>query len=167
MNRFIAGALGGLIATVPMTMVMTQLWQRLPRRLQYPLPPREITEITAHQVTTQAPQISDKRMAELSLLAHFAYGGATGALYPLICREPRHPAISGAAYGVGIWAASYLGWVPAARILQPATRHPAARNQMMVMAHLVWGGATVVIGERLRSKQTPPPTLGINNEEDV
>lgn len=167
MNRFIAGAVGGLIATVPMTMVMTRLWKRLPRRLQYPLPPREITENAAHRVTSQARQVSDERMAELSLLAHFTYGGATGALYPLICREPRYPLISGAAYGVGIWAASYLGWVPAAQILQPATRHPAARNRMMLMAHLVWGGATVVIGERLRSKPAPQPTMGTTNEEDV
>ena len=155
MNRFIAGALGGLIATVPMTVVMTRLWQRLPRQHKYPLPPREITEITARCITKRAQLVSDERMAELSLLAHFTYGGATGALYPLICREPRHPFIAGTTYGVGVWAASYLGWVPATRILKPATRHPAPRNRMMIMAHLVWGGTTILIGEHLRSKPTP------------
>lgn len=32
MNRFVAGALGGIVATLPMTMVMTGLWKRLPTR---------------------------------------------------------------------------------------------------------------------------------------
>lgn len=123
MNRFVAGALGGIVATLPMTMVMTGLWKRLPTREKYPLPPREITEITARRMTHKAQQISDEHMAELSLASHFAYGGVTGALYPLIYREPRHPFISGAGYGVGIWAASYLGWVPAAKILKSASRH--------------------------------------------
>lgn len=167
MNRFIAGALGGIIATVPMTMVMTRLWSRLPNKQQYPLPPREITEITARRMTTKARRVSDEKMAELSLAAHFAYGGATGALYPLICREPRSPLISGAAFGVGIWVASYLGWVPAAKILQPATRHPAARNRMMIMSHLVWGGATVLIGERLRSLPARKLTTRNTNEEEL
>lgn len=157
MNRFVAGALGGLVATVPMTIAMTRLWKKLPKRDQYPLPPREITEITATKISPQARYISDERMAELSLVAHFAYGGATGALYPLLYRNPRHPLIWGASYGLGIWAASYLGWIPAAKILQPATQHPATRNRMMMVSHIIWGGATVLIGERLRTFKNHEP----------
>ncbi|HAE50229.1 MAG: hypothetical protein CMO30_07955 [Tistrella sp.] len=40
-----------------------------------------------------------------------------------------------------MWAASYLGWIPAARILKPATRHPWRRNLLMIAAHLVWGAS--------------------------
>ena len=43
------------------------------------------------------------------------------------------------AYGLGVWAMSYLGWIPAARILTPAHRHPLRRNLLMIAAHIVWG----------------------------
>jgi uncharacterized membrane protein YagU involved in acid resistance len=32
-----------------------------------------------------------------------------------------------------------LGWVPAMRLMPPATRQPAARNFMMIVAHIIWG----------------------------
>lgn len=164
MNQFLAGALGGLIATVPMTMAMTKLWKQLPMKYKYPLPPREITEVTAMKVSPDAQKLSDQHMMELSLAAHFAYGGVTGALYPLLYRKRRNPLIWGANYGLGIWAASYLGWVPAAKILQPATQHPAARNRMMIVSHLIWGATTVLIGERLRRTSR---TINKAREEDL
>lgn len=153
MNRFLAGALGGLVATVPMTMTMLACWKRLPKKDQYPVPPREITEQTVCRLSTEAQNLSDKRLAELSLSAHFAYGAATGALYPIFTSQPRRPVVFGAGYGIGIWGASYLGWIPAARILKPATQHPPARNYMMIASHLVWGAATVWIGETLRASR--------------
>ena len=155
MNRFIAGALGGIAATVPMTIVMSTLWKRLPKQDQYPLPPREITEATAKKLSPQAASLSDKQLADLSLTAHFAYGAATGALYPVFSREPSKPLIFGASYGVGIWAVSYLGWIPAVHILKPATQHPAPRNGMMIISHFVWGAATVLIGEQLQQLRLP------------
>jgi uncharacterized membrane protein YagU involved in acid resistance len=62
--------------------------------------------------------------------------------------------LKGALFGVGVWAASYLGWLPAAGILRPATREPAGRNAMMIASHAVWGASLAVISERLRR---PPP----------
>lgn len=56
--------------------------------------------------------------------------------------EMRPSVAKGALFGVGIWAASYFGWIPTAGILKPPTRHPAARNALMIAAHLVWGAAT-------------------------
>lgn len=150
MNRFITGALGGFLATIPMTMAMVGLWSRLPVKDRYALPPREITEVTIKKISAHATALNDKQMAGLSLAAHFMYGAATGALYPLICREPRQPLLFGASYGVGVWAASYLGWIPAARILTPATQHPTARNRMMIISHVVWGAATVLIAKSLQ-----------------
>jgi hypothetical protein len=50
--------------------------------------------------------------------------------------------VSGALGGFGIWFGSYLGWIPAARILTPATEHPARRSLLMIGVHLVWGATT-------------------------
>jgi hypothetical protein len=38
-----------------------------------------------------------------------------------------------------------MGWLPALGILQPATKHPAQRNALMIVAHLVWGSVTGLV----------------------
>jgi uncharacterized membrane protein YagU involved in acid resistance len=38
-----------------------------------------------------------------------------------------------------VWLVSYLGWIPAANILPPATDQPKRRNALMIAAHVVWG----------------------------
>ena len=73
------------------------------------------------------------------MLAHFGYGAATGAAFAAATGS-RDPA-AGAAYGVLVWAGSYLGWIPAAGILRPAWEHPARRNLLMIAVHLVWGAS--------------------------
>jgi hypothetical protein len=42
-------------------------------------------------------------------------------------------------FGLVVWAGSYLGWVPAAGILPPATEAPARRNALMIGSHFLWG----------------------------
>lgn len=135
-NRAGQGFAAGVAGTVAMTIVMYQLHQRLPASERYPLPPREITERA-----TNALSHTDRRsLPDASLNAHLAYGAAAGALLALAL--PRPGVALGAAYGTLVWAASYFGWVPALRVLKPATEHPARRNLLMIAAHLVWGGAT-------------------------
>src|SRR5690606_39020918 len=73
-----------------------------------------------------------------------------GALYPFFARlMPGPPALNGIAYGITVWAGSYLGWIPAFGILRPATKHPAERNVVMILAHVVWGAVTGVVADRL------------------
>jgi hypothetical protein len=161
MNRFLAGVIGGLLATVPMTIVMNMLFQKLQPSQQYPLPPREITETVVDRVVDR--QLGDRPLTFLSLAAHFAYGAATGALYPLFCRRSPHPVAAGVPFGLAIWAASYLGWLPAAHILRPATRHPPARTALMLAAHVVWGGGTVIIGEALHRRGLSGKTTAVGD----
>ena len=57
--------------------------------------------------------------------------------------------MKGALFGVGLWGAGYLGWVPAAGILRPATRETAGRNLMMITAHALYGATTALVAERV------------------
>jgi hypothetical protein len=122
------GAIAGTCATMAMTVTKRALWERLPPGERYPLPPREIVEATA-------PDAPDK--GATALVAHFVYGALTGAAYAVLPRGW----LPGALYGPMVWTASYFGWIPAARILTPAHRHPARRNALMILAHVVWGVA--------------------------
>ena len=132
-SRAVLGAVAGFAATLAMTDLMQRLHEFLPEDERYPLTPREITE-------TLARARDDDATATRTLLAHFAYGALTGALYGLASRRAR--LVGGALYGVGVWCASYLGWIPGVGILKPATAHPPRRNALMLAAHVIWGGVT-------------------------
>ena len=132
MQRLLFGAIAGVCATMAMTSGMRLLFGGLGRKERYPLPPREITEDLV-----PAPR---RALPALTVLAHFAYGGLAGALFAALPRALRQ----GPLYGVAVWALSYLGWIPAARVLVPAPRHPARRNALMIAVHLVWGLALAI-----------------------
>jgi uncharacterized membrane protein YagU involved in acid resistance len=149
MNALLSGPVAGLTATVPMTWVMDALNRRLPPEERYPLPPREITS----EVTKQAGvrhQLEEGDHQNLTLAAHFAYGAAAATLYAALAPAlPRAPLATGMAYGLAVWAGSYLGLLPALGILRPATEHPPRRTALMIAAHLVWGAANGLIVDRL------------------
>lgn len=127
MQRLLFGAIAGVCATMAMTSGMRLLFRRLPQRHRYPLPPREITEDLV-----PAPR---RALPSLTVLAHFGYGALAGAVFPMLPAFLRN----GPLYGVAVWGLSYLGWIPAARVLRPATLHPGQRNLLMIAVHLVWG----------------------------
>ncbi|WP_372015433.1 hypothetical protein [Tistrella mobilis] len=137
------GAIAGVMATVAMTAAMRRMRPLLPEEDSYPLPPREIIDRTAGRPgegKAGEGRVDDEQARRRqTLLAHFAFGAASGAVFALL--RPRGGLAAGAGYGVAVWAASYLGWIPAARILKPATRHPWRRNLLMIAAHLVWGAS--------------------------
>lgn len=128
MQRMITGALAGVVATMAMTMAMRRLHRHLSDEKRYPLPPREI-------IDRMMVEGNEKHARTNTLAAHFGFGALTGAIFAYLKPNCR----SGPLYGVGVWLLSYFGWVPAARILAPAWRHPAERNLLMIVAHLVWG----------------------------
>lgn len=138
-NKILFGALAGIVATVPMTILMSEWHKRLPLEQKYALPPREIFD----QLTEKAGincYLSEPEKTNLSIVGHFAYGAATGAVYaPLVSLIQTPNPFNGAVYSVGIWSASYLGWLPALHLLRSAREHPAERNALMITAHIVWG----------------------------
>lgn len=150
MNRILLGAAAGLLATAPMTLAMKLMHEQLPREEQYPLPPRQVTEGLAEKVGVNEHLGEEEREAA-TWASHFAYGTACGALYGALSGRglDRHAAAAGAGFGVAVWAGSYLGWLPAAGVLAPATEHPARRTALMVAAHLVWGASAGVLVAKL------------------
>ncbi|MFP4349632.1 MAG: hypothetical protein ACOC3W_00790 [Thermodesulfobacteriota bacterium] len=152
LERLVIGAVGGIVGTWSMTMAMKKAFDRLPSTERYPLPPREVTE----RITEPDGQKSTERsLAARTLAAHFAYGAATGAAFTGLGQHEKQPILRGMAWGVTVWAASYLGLFPSTRVLKPANQHPARRNKLMIGAHLVWGGSLGLVAETLSESLTP------------
>jgi uncharacterized membrane protein YagU involved in acid resistance len=148
MREPVIGAAAGAAATVPMTWAMELMHRLLPRDEQHPLPPREITD----RVTGAEPgQPRDEReQFWLTLASHFGYGAAAGSAYATLARSlPLPPLAKGTAYGLAVWAGSYLGLLPALRVLSTATEHPPRRTALMIAAHAVWGSALGLFAELL------------------
>jgi uncharacterized membrane protein YagU involved in acid resistance len=140
MNRILKGALAGLAATVPMTIAMKLMHRQLPDQERYPLPPRLIIDELTKK-TDPDGELGEEEEFYLTVISHFAYGAACGAIFNL-AREQTDAEVStgiGTVYGLGVWTGSYLVLLPALGILTPATEHPMRRNLLMIAAHVVWG----------------------------
>jgi len=144
-SRLVIGAVAGFVGTMAMTSAMRRLHQRLPAKERYPLTPRELVD--------SALDPPDETARDLTVASHFAYGAACGAL--MAAAGTRPGTATGAATGVAVWLGSYMGWIPALNLLDPATDHPARRNALMISVHLVWGAATATaIRELAEARET-------------
>jgi hypothetical protein len=129
-----------------MTGAMLLIYYLLPRHERYPVPPEQITR---RLTGDRAPGGRDTPRW-LTWVLHFGYGAGAGAVYaPLARNIPLPPGLRGIAFGLAVWLVSYMGWLPVADILPPATEHPTRRNIMMISAHIVWGVVLDLVLSRL------------------
>jgi uncharacterized membrane protein YagU involved in acid resistance len=148
----VIGLIAGVVATGPMTTAMILWHRRLPASERYPLPPREITMKLARHAGV-ADKMSAETRSAATMLAHFGYGGATGAIYGALSDNiPASTLSKGVAFGLLVWTASYLGVLPGAGILSVATKHPARRNLLMIGAHVVFGATTGALTALLKEE---------------
>ena len=152
MQRMLAGATAGLAATAPMTLAMKAAQGLLPPHQRHPLPPRRITMRFLRKGGARPHlNLDESHRRGLTLAAHCGYGTAAGAVFGLIAPRQWPEALSaGIGYGLLVWAASYLGLLPALGLHPPATRESAGRNTMMIGAHAVWGAVLGLSASALR-----------------
>jgi uncharacterized membrane protein YagU involved in acid resistance len=149
------GAIAGLAATAAMTVAADAMFKRLPEGDRYPLPPRELTEHIVANVGAER-ELSEPTLQLATLISHFGFGAVAGCLYATAVGTQRlPPVLGGIGYGLAIWTTSYLGWIPALRLLRPATHHPAPRNALMITAHVVWGSVLGLLFDRLSASMSP------------
>lgn len=138
------GAIAGFTATLPMTLFMLATQQLLPKGQRYELPPELIIKQLA--VWFHIRHRMNKRLVlGATLVSHFGYGAVMGGLYSLLGRMLTRSSVSrGALFGLIVWASSYLGLLPLIGISVTAQKEPLRRNILMIVAHIIWGGATGV-----------------------
>jgi uncharacterized membrane protein YagU involved in acid resistance len=138
MRSLLYGAAAGVTATIPMTMFWEVMHARLPGEPPRPLPPREVVEALAVKAGVSR-QLSERQVEWLSLAAHFGYGGVTGALFGTVAPRGGRAVGAGMLFGLGVWTASYVGWLPAAGVRHSPRWDVPTRTALVISSHLVWG----------------------------
>ena len=83
--------------------------------------------------------------------AHLGFGLGGGALYGAVVHRSSVP--RGVAFGIGVWAVSYAGWIPALRLMPPPHKDLRGRAWTILSAHAVYGA---VLGAALASYDGAP-----------
>jgi hypothetical protein len=156
MRRLLSGLVGGAAGTAAMTMAMRIMHRQLPSEDRHPLPPRHIAMALADKSGIGRPRREDDRKA-LTMAVHYGYGTGMGAVYSLIAPRTRWaPLVAGLPFGLTVWTAGYLGWLPAVGLYPPATQESAPRNALMIASHVVWAGTIAAVVEALRPRRSTP-----------
>lgn len=140
LRRVLTGAAAGFAATAPMTAMMWLGHRSLSWRQRDPLPPRQITE-RALQTVDAEDELSSPAKQALAMANHFAFGSSMGALYgsAIPTAGVGDAVVKGITFGCGVWAASYLGWLPATGLYRSAAAEPPERNLLIAGSHVLWG----------------------------
>ena len=143
MHRISWPPLGGAIAGLGATAVMSAAMLAARRAGLTPtLPPARIADAAINEATDRAAHPDERRV--VATVAHLGFGAAAGALFGVIrhaagVRGPVASVAGALAFANLVYFVSYQGWVPALRIMPPASRDDAGRVATMVVAHWVYG----------------------------
>jgi uncharacterized membrane protein YagU involved in acid resistance len=149
LNSCVNGVVAGLIATAPMTWTIRAAQALMRRRHGNRIPPRQVAEAVLHKAAVD-DDLPPRRKDAVATLSHYAFGAVAGALVGAATKNsPLPKPVTGALVGLGVWSASYLGWLPAAGLRKSATDDTPQRNAQMILAHLVWGATAALLIEDL------------------
>ncbi len=136
MNRYLVGAVAGIIATAVMTLVISA-GERL-GLLRTP-PPTQVTTTVTNRAGID-PEPPDPEFNPGTLIAHAGFGVAAGPLYvvakPIL---PNSRITAGAVYGGAVWASAYGGYLPALHLYPWPDDDRHSRTIVMIAAHVVYG----------------------------
>lgn len=169
-RQLVAGAVAGAAGTGLMTLAMEGYYRLLPSDERQPLEPSQILDRLQSLFIPERPEAqlalwptrsswltslrsarSTRAHAVLTLAAHFGYGIFGGVVYASTMHGLRLPLVArGIVFGLGLFAVSYLGWLPSLRVLQPVTTYTRRRQAGLVGAHLVYALTVAALADRLR-----------------
>lgn len=146
------GAWAGMAGTAMMTLMMKGVGPKVMPRDMRPseFAPQRFVE-WAEREAGEPNALSGTGTKIAAYGTHFAYGSGSGAVYGLL-REQRGglPApLAGMLFGIGLWAFSFEGWMPALGVREATTEKPPKKWPAPIMGHLVYGVTTALAYEAL------------------
>jgi len=125
----VRGATAGAIATLAMSEHM--LGRPSVNAIGEP-PPERIADAVL-------PSRSARERSIAATVIHLGIGIGGGALFGLLRHGRRTGPLTGALFGLGVWAVGYEAVVPALGVLPPAHRDADRRRAALLQAHLLYG----------------------------
>ena len=149
-SALLRGGAAGTVGTVAMSALMLAAGRA---GLVGQQPPEAITRTAVERATGVEPR--GATADALSSLSHVGFGVVSGVVYAgLPAGGPVPPAARGAAFGLLVWAVSYVGWVPRLLgALPSAERDRGDRVAVMVAAHVVYGTVLGTLDGRWRTSR--------------
>jgi uncharacterized membrane protein YagU involved in acid resistance len=148
----LAGAAAGLVGTALMTAAMLPL--KKASMSPGSVPPRQITDNLLDKLGLR-DYLSPPAFEASWVTLHFGYGSVSGVAYALVRKAigGERPFLTGAAFGMVLWAAGYCGWLPLTGLYPPPTRLPKRKVVAELMGtHLVYGMSTALAHRAFRSE---------------
>jgi hypothetical protein len=159
-NVLAAGAASGLAATGVMSVLMWE-WRQLAgggRQAPALITDRALTAVDLKPSGSVLP-------TAIETASHFAFGASMGVVHAALTRKlvrvvpaaTRLPApVSGAAYGLGVWAVMYGVSIPSVGLMPPPAQDLPGRQRRLIAAHLLYG-ATLGVLQTRRSRDGQRP----------
>ncbi len=147
MQRIARGGISGIAATALMSLIIAA--GRALGMLHTP-PPQQITANVQKESGVDPSSLSRQSFHASWVAAHVAYGAGAGSVYALLRSAfPENRKVAGLAYGGLVWAASYLGLMPALGLYPWPEEDNPSRVTVMIAAHAVYGLSLAEIEGRL------------------
>jgi len=104
-------------------------------------PPERVIDRAAERASPRNRRSApEPARGPLALAGHLLYGAGAGIPYALLRRRwPLPWPAAGAGYGLALWAAGYLGWMPAAGVWSLPWRQRPGHAVTPLLAHLAYG----------------------------
>ena len=150
-DRAVTGAVGGFGATVVLS-GLREAWSRM--GLVFDTAPMQVVDRV--EETGLVGDLSPVGHRLLTVVAHFAYGTATGVVFGLLRRErggPAEEAAVGSALGILAWGAGWATWLPLSGIHKAPWTQRTPRVLLPVIDHAVFGAAWGLINLALTRRQ--------------
>jgi hypothetical protein len=147
-GRVVTGALGGLGATLVLS-GLREAWARV--GLVFETAPMQVVDRVEELGLVGDLSPASRRL--LTVVAHFAYGVGTGAVFGFLRRErgsPGEEASVGSALGVLAWGAGWSSWLPLTGVHKAPWTQKTPKVLLPVMDHAVFGAAWGLLYRALR-----------------
>ena len=146
-ERALAGAVSGLGGTLVLS-GLREAWARI--GLVFKTAPMQVVDRVEELGLVGDLSPAGRRL--LTLIAHFAYGSATGTAFGLLRRErggPADEASVGSALGILVWGAGWASWLPLTGVHEPPWSQRTPRVLLPVIDHAVFGAVWGLLYPRL------------------
>jgi hypothetical protein len=146
------GKLAGFAGTVAVTMALRHVFPRvLPPPTRRGFLPQELVLGLERRLPER---LRRRQPRPLTRLLHYVYGSGMGGFYGLAMTRLHGapPLLTGAGFGVAVWAGSGHAWLPGTGILPATTDRLPQHRLVPIAAHLLYGIATAYAYEALSTE---------------